>query len=409
MIMAIDIGRYKVSCAVAKVDKNGFVVIDTAAMMQSSGFENGVVTNQEMAVDTLRRIIQKTRHQSSKTISQVWCTVSGLQVTSAWVQSQTPITNGYVSKHHIHTVIGQCMDEMKHDNLDNNRDFLHIVPHTYMVDKVATKHPFKMAGKILLAHVLVCRGDATVLKNIESVFEDCNTKLTCIAVDGYMSGLAVLEQQELDLDYAMCLDMGDSTTAASLFYQGALVWCKNFDFGAGYITERIMNTTTMNRQTADSLKKRATVVLDDLPHADAHRPLVYDRMGEQDTQYHITLREISTAMVSEYTKAFKMIKDTIPANFGHIRRVVLTGGGSQTNGISRLAAEVMDAHVRIGSPHNVVLNGSQKHMISAALIGLIKYSQTHLSLDSQAYIRTHNMEYTGSLLSRLSQWFRDNI
>ncbi len=401
MILAIDIGAYKISCAIGMVDKNGNVVIETASMIESKGFENGQITDHDMAVCTVSKILQQIRKKTRKKYIKVWCTVSGLKTISTWKKSTVHIDSGHVTPNDINKVIGQCIKVFEQDNRDNHRDFLHIAPFTYIVDTILTKKPHKLAGKNLTVYVLVCRGDSAILKNIHSVFEDLDVNIHRIAVNGYMSALAVLNEQEFDLDYVMCIDIGHLNMAVSLFYQGALVWCKDFVFGAGDIIKRIEGETAMRRECTEKFIKQGTVWVADLPHMDANRPMAYNRMGEQNKEYYITLGQISKIMAQEYTKMFENIKHNIPKQFGHIKRIVLTGGGSQTDGITDLVSTVMDANVRIGIlPKKVLKNHSDSNFISAALVGLIKYSAHHISLENLSY----NKKYTGTKICRIWQW-----
>ena len=410
MIMAIDIGSYKICGVIGHLTPDGVVIVEKATMLKSKGFAEGRVSNVDEAVQLLQGMIGDLYRQSPKKITEFWCSVSGLQVNSHWIQRTIKIPDVYVSKDDINALIGECMDGMSMYNTENKTDFLHVLPHMYEVDTVPTKTPEKMAGSELSVHTLMCMGDKTVIENIKSVFEDCNVTLKCIAVDGYMSGLSVLHQEELAMDFVLCIDMGDLCTSVSLFYQSELIWCKNFAIGSGDITKKIIHDTAMDTKYAEELKKKITVWTQGILYSDKKTPKSYARIGENGTTHQIAYINLCKMAQSEMEQMFKTIKDTIPEDYRPISRIVLTGGGNDIQGAEKLAEHVFDCPVRIGKPQSVQFkNDKDKAAISSAVLGTILYSQTHLSMESQHYIRQYDTVYTGGTLSRTWQWIRDNF
>ena len=97
------------------------------------------------------------------------------------------------------------------------------------------------------------------------------------------------------------------------------------------------------------------------------------------------------------------------------RRIVLTGGACQLNGVRELAEYVFNKRVRIGRPHGVL--GMREALTGpdfAVATGLLKQGFS----DSAEVItgppdlsgrRYRQKRYTGNSLGRSLQWLRENF
>ena len=88
------------------------------------------------------------------------------------------------------------------------------------------------------------------------------------------------------------------------------------------------------------------------------------------------------------------------------RRVVLTGGASQLNGIRDLAEHVLDKQVRLGKP--IRLSGLPDAVSGpgfATVAGLLAYIAEH-SHEMPAEIMAHAAP--GSFMERAKLWLREN-
>jgi cell division protein FtsA len=90
------------------------------------------------------------------------------------------------------------------------------------------------------------------------------------------------------------------------------------------------------------------------------------------------------------------------------RRVVLTGGACQLQGVREFAGLILDKQIRIGRPQQVTgLAEATSGPAFSTTVGLL-----HFALSERAEVsrsRPGPVRPGNSLLSRLSHWLRDNF
>jgi len=90
------------------------------------------------------------------------------------------------------------------------------------------------------------------------------------------------------------------------------------------------------------------------------------------------------------------------------RRVVLTGGASQLQGVRELAALILDKQVRMGRPLRLGgLADATAGPAFATCAGLLHYAVTRYS-DAPSRARARTPESAG-MFGRLGSWLRENL
>lgn len=90
------------------------------------------------------------------------------------------------------------------------------------------------------------------------------------------------------------------------------------------------------------------------------------------------------------------------------RRVVLTGGASQLQGVRELAAQVLDKQVRLGRPAAIPgLAEATNGPAFATAAGMLLHV-AHAGNGSSA-VDFANLEEPSGFIGRLGHWIRDNL
>ena len=109
------------------------------------------------------------------------------------------------------------------------------------------------------------------------------------------------------------------------------------------------------------------------------------------------------------TEIFEMVRSQLEASgFDKVagRRVVLTGGGSQLQGVRDLAQLVLDKQVRMGKPNGMAgLAETTAGPAFTTATGLLVYAVRH---QSDLALVGGDDEPAG-VWSRLGGWFRENL
>jgi cell division protein FtsA len=112
-------------------------------------------------------------------------------------------------------------------------------------------------------------------------------------------------------------------------------------------------------------------------------------------------------------ETFEMVRSRLEAaGFDKVggRRVVLTGGAAQLQGVRDLAALVLDKQVRHGRPFGFQgLPEATSGPAFAACAGLLRYGLTHHAAESQARAARRAEAAGDSNLARVGAWLRKNF
>lgn len=416
MIVAIDIGMYKVSCVVGGIDNDtdtATVTIKSASFVKSEGFHNGMVSDVDKATHTIRTALKKCEDVYGRSIRKydMWCSISGLQSTTDWVKKTVKVQGKYVSSFDISHAINTAVQSVHQDD----KTVIHILPFSYILNGQRTRTPRKMMADTLQAEVLVCHAQKSVVNNLQSVFEDCGCQWHRIALGGHMAGLALLDPQEKELSFVMVLDMGASVTSATIYYQGHMVWYKSFPFGVDEISRYIMEKCSVSYETAERLKQDVYAWEPALDLSTKNKAPTYARVGENDTNEYtsLTIGDMTGFVQRFYTEHLQTVRDTIPSHYAErLGRLIITGGGAKIHSMDKLAHSVFKMNVRLGMLYNIYYPNNLEHkdMISPIVVGLIKYSAQHVTQQEVKFIQDQNTDYNNlSTLQRTIKWIRVSL
>ena len=87
--------------------------------------------------------------------------------------------------------------------------------------------------------------------------------------------------------------------------------------------------------------------------------------------------------------------------------VVLTGGTSKMEGVTELAEEIFHMPVRVASPVSVTgLSDIVTNPIYSTAIGLLQFGREK---NHEAIANNRNINVTGSIFSKVVDWFRNEV
>ena len=178
-----------------------------------------------------------------------------------------------------------------------------------------------------------------------------------------------------------CLDMGGGTTSLAVFVSGQLVHTEIIPVGGLHVTNDIARGLSTPISYAERMK---TLYGSAIPSpADDREMLRVPLVGEDEDG---ASNQVPRSMLIQIVQP--RLEETLELVRSHLeksgfdkmagRRVVLTGGASQMQGVRDLAGLVLDKQVRLGRP--VGLHGLPEAAGGPAFstcAGLIRYALAH--------------------------------
>jgi len=407
-IATLDVGTTKVACFIARAADDGALKVLGIGHHWSRGIRNGAVVDMEGAEASIRAAVEAAEQMADERVQGVVVNLSGGQPASTAVTVEVSIHGHEIGESDIRRILDLARDH----TATEDRELIHAIPVGYTVDgNDGVRDPRGMFGARLAVTVHQVAAATGPARNLATVVQRCHLDIETRVVAAYASGLACLVDDEKDLGVT-CIDMGGGTTTIAVFEGGHLVHTDSIPLGGMHVTNDIARGLSTPLAQAERLKtlygSAVSTPSDDREILKV--PLVgEDEDGAANQVPRSTLVHIVRPRLEE---TFELVRGQIEAaGFDRMasRRVVLTGGASQLQGVRELAALVLDKQVRLGRPAGFHgLPESTSGPAFATCAGLLRYAVQNQAEGPAHESRMAEAE-AGNTLGRLGGWLRKNF
>jgi len=411
-IAVLDIGSSKVVCLIGQEEPNFGVRLIGSGFGVSAGLKCGAVIDMEAAESGIRSAVEKAERAAGVTVQSVSVNVASRSMRSQHMNVQTEFASGEVADRDLKRVQDSALSELAQPE----DAILHAIPMTWTVDdESGIQDPRGMFGSRLGVDMHFVLAGVGPLRNLAHCVERCHLSIRSVTVSPYAAGLAVLTDDERDLGVTV-IDMGGGVTTAAIFRDSTLVHVDALSIGGINVTNDIARGLTTPAEAAERIK---TIYGSALHGSNDDQEMIpCPPIGAQDELHHQPRTLLTSIVRSRIEETFEMLRDRIAASGLESysgRRIVLTGGGCQLNGVRELAEFVFNKRVRIGRPYGIF--GMEETLAGpdfAVATGLLKhaYMEQSEAISGPPDLsgrRFRQRRYTGSSLGRSLQWLKENF
>jgi len=414
IVAGLDIGTTKVCLAIGKVvdsepqnTKNQNQKTETApkidvigvSTIPSFGMRKGMVVNIEATTDAIMKAREEAELMAGIKITDVSVGVSGSHIKSFDSKGMVAIRHQEVSQHDIQRVI----EAAKAVAVPSDREVLHVLPREFKIDDQGGIHdPIGMSGVRLEANVHIVTGGKSALQNSIKCAEKAGLKVNGLVLEQLAGSKVCLSPDEKDLGVAL-VDMGGGTCDLILYVQGAVAYTAVVPVGGMHVTGDIAVGLRTPQSTAEEIKKKYGCALSSLVSPEE----TIEVQGVGGRAERTIMRRLLCDVIEP------RIEETLNFVHNEIQRsgfasllgagVVLTGGGSQLDGVTELGDFVFDMPTRAGRPTNF---GGLTDVVSSAahttVLGILYHAAE--SQPSQTHSGAGIM---GRFSTRIKQLFND--
>lgn len=357
-IAALDIGSSKVTCLVGQIDSQsgpGFRLIG-GGHQQSRGFSGGAITDMEALERAIRLAVEDAERQAGQRIDAVRMGITGPRLTSHLLTAQVGVSASEISQRDVRRVQALAMSKLD----AKSGQVLCAYPVAYRVDgQDGVREPVGMIADSvgILLHV-VC-APAALVRNLTECVSRAHLKVERIVPSAIASGYGTLIEDERD-NGAVCVDMGASVTAVSVFMNGSPAALFLVPAGGGHVTADLAQGLGTTFAAAERIKTvhgqadpQATGLAEriECPKLGDNGRLNAVRLPRQ------TLVDIINPRIEEI---FELISRNLAASdLAKVmpRRSVLTGAASLLPGVREVAGRHLIGPVRLGRPVDAEILG----------------------------------------------------
>ncbi len=418
IVAALDIGSTKVCCLIARINGSELVV-ETGGVNnglkilgfghhRSVGLRAGAVVDLDAAEASVRAAVDHAERMAGVTISSVFVSLSAGRPRTEQQTVFTAIDGHEVGKRHVNSLLSK----MRELGSGSGRTVIHNLPSGFILDgERGVDEPIGMFGKKLSLNAHVVSVDTGPFRNIISLVERCHLGIDAVVVSSLASSMACLVSDEKELGVT-CIDMGGGTTSIAAFAHGSMIYADIIPVGGAHVTSDIARGLSTPSSYAERIK---TLYGSALPSVSDHREMInVPYVGEKSDD---VVNKIPRSMLTGIIQPrIEEILELVRARLDHSgfsemagKRLVITGGASQLNGVRELAQRILGKQVRLGSPP--VLAGLPDMAQSAPFStcpGLISYARSPLAGD-QNIPEWGLASSNGGYFVRVGQWIRENF
>lgn len=411
LVAALDIGSHKTACFIGRViDDEGGVDVLGVGYQASKGVKAGHIVDMNASDNSIRQTVHAAENMAASSMQgyplrDVTIAVPGTQTKSHRRDVTVEIAGQSITDQDMHRVLLKCQSDV----LTNENELIHTIFNSCRIDgQDGVRSPVGMTGDKIDVSVHVVTGDLNPLRNMARCVERSHLDIVSLCSSAYASGLSCLVEDEMDLGCTV-IDMGAGVTSFAVFQGGSMIYQDAIPVGGWHVTNDIAKGLMCSHADAERIKTLYGNAI--VTASDDHELIDVPKLGEVDkhADNHVSRSLLIGIIQPRIEEIFELISanlnDNLPKeNVG--RRVVLTGGASQLQGLRDFAQTVLDKQVRLGRPLRMSgLPDAVGGPSFSTVAGLLTYYTTH-SHEMPAEIMSQ--ADSGSLWERFKFWWKEN-
>ena len=180
----------------------------------------------------------------------------------------------------------------------------------------------------------------------------------------------------------ICIDLGHSNTSISIFENNNFIYGDSFLVGSNNITNDLARGVSTTLESAERLKTLYSSLISS--PSDEFEIIEIPTISGEDNKYNqINKLKINSIIKPRVEETLEIVWQKLKQNNLHkkqIKNVVLTGGGSQLEGILQYAELIFSSNVRIGNPKDEIISEKKfKNPSFSDVIGCCLYDEDEFS------------------------------
>jgi cell division protein FtsA len=424
VVSILDVGTSKICCVIAKLrpreethvlpGRTHTIEVVGIGHQRSRGIKSGVIIDLDAAEQAIRLAVDSAERMAGVTVESLIVNVSSGRLVSEAFSADVAIDGHEISERDISKVLhaGAC------HALAPDRSVVHSLPIGFTLDgQQGILDPRGMVGQSLGVDMHVLTAENAPLRNLELCINRAHLSIETLVATPYASGLAALVDDESEMGSA-CIDMGGGTTTLSVFLNGRFIYCDAIAVGGHHVTMDLARGLSTGLDDAERLKVLHGSVLAGASSSDdmVSIPSINGEDGNnEDGEQQVPKSQLTRIIRPRIEETLELMRDRLArSGFADAvgKRIVLTGGASQLNGVGEMARRIMSKNVRIGRPMGIKgMPEAAKGPAFSTAVGLMVYPQVsqiehHASGFQTAPAR---LTGTGGPFQRLGSWLRESF
>ena len=372
IIVGLDIGTTKICAIVGCKNEYGKLEVLGMGKAVSDGVNRGIVTNIDKTVRAIQKAVEEAEAQSGIEINVVNVGIAGQHIKSS-------IYHGSITRNSNEDEISiedvnRLSEDMYRIVTPPGSQIIHVMPQDYIVDyEDGIMDPVGMTGVRLEADFHIITAQTNAINNINKCVKRAGLKIQNLILEPLASSLAVLSDQEKEA--GVCLvDIGGGTTDIAIFHDNIIRHTAVIPFGGNIVTSDIKQGCMVLENQAELLKVKFGKAIAE--EASLNEVVSIPGMHNRPPK-EISIKNLAHIIEARMQEIIEHVHNEIITS-GYVKKlaggIVVTGGGSQLQGVKQLFEFMTGMDTRVGHPNENMGKGKVDEVKSpnnATSVGLV--------------------------------------
>jgi cell division protein FtsA len=351
-IVGLDIGTQNIRVVQAKIDAEGQTSVVGASLVPAAGIRKGVIVDIEEAVSSITSALEKVERMTGVPVTRATVSVGGNHIQT--LESRGVIAVSRADGEIADADIIRVIDASQAISIPPNREVIHVIPKTFTLDgQTGIKDPLGMTGIRLEVETIIVHGGLPFIKNLNKAITQAGLEIESHVLAPLACSQAILNKRQKDLGVVL-LDLGAGTTSVSVYEEGNLLHAAILPVGGMHITNDIAIGLRTSIDTAERVKLLYGAA--DSRMVD-HGELIDLNKVDPEENGTVSRKEVVEIIEARLEEIFDLVNrelknidrdGKLPAG------VVLTGGGSELQGVLEVAKDALRLPAQMGQTQNIV-------------------------------------------------------
>ncbi len=398
--VGIDLGNSKISCIVCNFKSSGDPEILSFVSLPTLNMIKNKINNFEALKNEIKEIIAISQKDSQTEIKSINLNVPLVDSLSTFYDSKIDINDELVNELHIKKAINESVFFNEVPSMYTLKNFIT----NYEIDKkIIFGNPIGNFASELKLNFYKLTVNQNIINTYKNLFNKLKIHIDNLVPTPLSSSLAVLNEDDKDLG-SICIDLGESSTSLAVFENNKLIFCDSVNIGSKNITNDIARGISTTKESAERLKTLYGSVL--TSPSDEYEIIEVPIASSEKNQFKQinrgTINAIIKPRVEETLELVWQKLKQYQLNKKKIKNLILTGGGSQLEGISDYAQIIFDSNARLGKPSSILgLNKIFSGPQFSQTVGLVFYKKEQYEVN---FLKKDQNISKNSVFTHFSAW-----
>ena len=370
----LNLGNSKISCVVCDYKDSKNIKILSLISLPTKDLKKNIIINYSNLLHEIKKLIIDSEKNSQTKLNSINLNIPANESISEYYDSEVNINEEKISVLHLKKAINES--EFFKKNI-NYFEVLNSIIGYELDNKLLYSDPVgNYANKIKVFFYRLLINDK-FFKNLLNLKKDLKLDVDNYIPSPLSSSLSVLSEDEKNLG-SICIDLGHTSTSIAIYENKKFIFGDALLVGGNNVTNDIARGVSTTITSAERLKTLYGSVISS--PSDEHELIEVPAISGENNQFNqINRSTVNSIIKPRIEETLEMVWQKIKQknlDTKKIKNVVLTGGGSQLEGIIEYAKIIFSSNVRIGKPLDFIgLESKLSNPSFADILGTILYNR----------------------------------